>query len=127
MKLWFPGIFLILFIIASWGCLKKKEISGKEFIPREVLVDVLVDIHLVDGITHDRKFYRRYEDVDSIDLLGPILDKYQVSLSMFDTTMLVYSRYPDLLDQVYNDVLMKLNMMLDENENEEELNKPGEL
>lgn len=126
MKLRFLGIFLALFIIASWGCMKKKQITGKEYIPREVLVDVLVDIHLADGITNDRKFYRRYEDVDSIDLLGPIFEKYQVSLAMFDTTMFEYSRYPALLDQVYNEVLMKLNMMLDENDNEEELNRPEE-
>ncbi len=36
---------------------------------------------------------------------------------MFDTTMFEYSRQPMLLDQVYNDVLMKLNIMLDENDN----------
>ena len=126
MKFRFPGILLALLIISSSGCLQKKQITGKEFIPRDVLVDVLVDIHLVDGVTHDRKFYRRYEDVDSIDLMGPVFDKHQVTLAMFDTTMFVYSRYPTLLDQVYNDVLMKLNMMLDENDNEEEPSIPEE-
>jgi hypothetical protein len=106
------------------GCSKKKQISGKEFVPREVLVDVLVDIHLADGITNDRKFYRRYEGVDSIDLLGPILEKHNITLHMFDTTMYEYSRYPLLLDQVYNDVLMKLNIMLDEIDQEEKANMP---
>lgn len=111
--------FIIGFIIPS-GCLRKKQISGKEFVPREVLVDVLVDIHLVDGITNDRKFYRRYQDVDSIDVLGPILDKYNISFHKFDTTMYEYSRYPLLLDQVYNEVLMKLNIMMDENDQAED-------
>ena len=118
--------FSILFILAITlpvGCSNKKQISGKEFIPREVLVDVLVDIHLIDGITNDRKFYRRYPKVDSIDILGPILEKYQVNKQMFDTTMFEYSRYPLLLDQVYNDVLMKLNIMLDENDQGEDLSK----
>ena len=119
-----PSIFLILITIVSLGCTKKKQITGNEFVPREVLVEVLVDIHLMDGITNDRKFYRRYIDVDSIDLLGPIFEKYQITLEMFDTTMTEYSRYPLLLDQVYNDVLMKLNIMLDENDNETEPNKP---
>lgn len=112
-----PGILLILFTIISSGCVKKKHITSDEFVPREVLVDVLVDIHLVDGITNDRKFYRRYEDVDSIDLLSPIFDKYQITLEQFDTTMTEYSMHPLLLDQIYKDVLMKLNIMLDENEN----------
>ena len=112
-------LLLSLTLIFLVGCSKKTEISGKEFVPRENLVDMLVDLHLVDGITNDRKFYRAYEDVDSVDLLRPILEKYQVSQQMFDTTMYEYSRYPEILDQVYNDVLTKLNIMLDENDLED--------
>ena len=112
-------LLLSLALVTLVGCSKKTEISGKEFVPRDELVDMLVDLHLVDGITNDRKFYRIYEDVDSVDLLGPILEKYQVSQHMFDTTMYEYSRYPEIFDQVYNDVLTKLNIMLDENDLED--------
>ena len=112
-------ITLLLVAGVSSGCLRNKEITGAEFVPREVLVDVLVDIHLMDGVTNDRKFYRRYTDVDSIDVLSPILEKYELTLAMFDTTMVEYSRNPELLDKVYNDVLTKLNVMLDENEDAE--------
>jgi hypothetical protein len=114
-------VLLILVLALPLGCGKKKKITGDEFIPKEVLVDILVDIHLMDGITNDRKFYRRYKDVDSIDLLGPILEKHQVSKQMFDTTMYEYSRYPELFDQVYQEVLMNLNIMLDQNDQEEDL------
>ncbi|MEN8226649.1 MAG: DUF4296 domain-containing protein [Bacteroidota bacterium] len=120
-----PTLLLIVSVIAFSGCNKRKSISGKEFIPQEVLVDVLVDIHMVDGITNDRKFHRRY-DADSIDLLNPILDKYGITQVMFDTTMTEYSRNPDLLDQVYNEVLIKLNVMLDENDKENRASKPAE-
>jgi len=120
-------LFLSLMLIIPVSCSKKKEITGKEFIPRDVLVDVLVDVHLVDGITNDRKFFHRFEDVDSIDVLGPILEKYQVDRQMFDTTLYIYSRHPDLLDQVYNDVLMKLNIMLYDNDEEKKVSKPEEL
>jgi hypothetical protein len=114
-------LLIVLFLAAglSTGCLRNKDITGDEFISREVLVDVLVDIHLMDGVTNDRKFYRRYEGVDSIDVLSPILEKYEVTMEMFDTTMVEYSRNPELLDKVYNDVLTKLNVMLDENEDAE--------
>lgn len=121
----FKAIFLLILAALLLGCGKKEEIKGKEFIDREVLVDMLVDIHLVDGITNDRKFHRKYE-VDEIDLLTPILEKYQVSRSMLDTTLAEYSRYPDLFDQVYNDVLIKLNVMLDENDRDEEASTPEE-
>ncbi|MFO7933548.1 MAG: DUF4296 domain-containing protein [Bacteroidales bacterium] len=110
----FLHILPILFLLLSAGCTEKKHIRGKDYVDREVLVDILVDIHLVDGITNDRKFYRRYEHSDSIDLLGPILEKYDVTQTRFDTTIATYARHPELLDQVYSDVLMELNVMLDE-------------
>jgi len=118
-------LLLSLMLVLPAGCSQKKQISGKNHIPKEVLVDVLVDLHLVDGITNDRKFYRKYKGVDSIDVLGPVLEKYQLTQQMFDTTIYEYSRYPALMDEVYNEVLMKLNIMLDEND-QEELSIPEE-
>jgi len=109
-----PALLLIILMMTP-ACQKPTSISGKAFLEREVLVDVLVDIHLADGVTNDRKFNRKY-DADSIDILSPILEKHQVSREMFDTTLAVYSQYPVLFDQVYNDVLIKLNVMLDEND-----------
>jgi len=118
MRLRILSVFLIVSALGFAGCIQKTSITGKEFVPQEVLVDVLLDIHLVDGITNDRKFLRRYK-ADSIDLLSPILDKYGITPEMFDTTMAEYSRYPDLMDLVYNEVLIKLNVMLDENDKED--------
>jgi len=112
---------LCLVMILPGGCSKQKEITGRAYIPKEVFVDVLVDLHLVDGLTNDRKFYRKYQGVDSIDMLGPVLEKYELTQQMFDTTVYEYSRFPDLMDEVYNEVLMKLNIMLDENDQEEEM------
>ncbi len=125
-RLSFPLTILLALVLTMTACQEKKAITGKAFVKREVLVDILVDIHLADAVTNDRVFHRRY-DVDSIDILSPILEKYQVSKQMLDTTIVVYTQNPALLDQVYNDVLIKLNVMLDENdktENEEPLRKP---
>jgi len=117
-RLRYSTFLILLLALTLTACKKPKAITGKEFVEREALVGVLVDIHLMDGVTQDRKFSRSY-DVDSIDILTPILEKHQVTRQMFDTTMYVYSRHPLLLDGVYNDVLIKLNVMLDENNKEE--------
>ena len=121
-RLLYPGILLLLALIIT-ACNQEKSITGKAFIEREVLVDVLVDIHLMDGVTQDRQFGRKYE-ADSIDTFSPILDKYQITKHMFDTTMYVYTRNPRLLDEVYNEVLIKLNVILDENSKEEPASTP---
>jgi len=122
-RLPYPSILILLLVLTFTACQKKKSITGDEFIERDVLVDVLVDIHLMDGVTQDRKFGRKY-DVDSLDIFTPILEKHKVTRQMFDTTMFVYSRNPDLLDKVYKDVLIKLNVMLDENNKEEPASTP---
>ena len=117
------GVFLcILTSLVITGCLQKKQIRGDAFVEREVLVDLLVDIHLSEGVSNDRKFHRRFV-ADSVDMLGPILKKYGVTREKFDTTMYTYSRYPELMDEVYNEVLIRLNVMLDENDQEEEANR----
>jgi hypothetical protein len=120
----FPKLALtLLLMMAFTACKNETSISGKAFVERDVLVDLLVDIHLADGVSNDRTFHRKY-DVDSIDIFSPILDKYQVTREMFDTTMVVYTRHPDLLDQVYSEVLVKLNVMLDENNKDDPASTP---
>jgi hypothetical protein len=108
-----PGLIFLLLVSVFSSCNKETNITGDEFVEREVLVNLLVDIHLADGVTNDQKFSRKFE-ADSIDILTPVLEKYNVTRHMFDTTMYVYTRNPELLDQVYNDVLIKLNVMLDD-------------
>lgn len=122
-RLQYSILIILLLALSFTACKKDPSIKGKAFVEREVLVDVLVDIHLMDGVTQDRRFGRKF-DVDSIDILTPILDKHQVTRQMFDTTMYVYSRNPVLLDQVYNDVLIKLNVMLDKNNKEDPASTP---
>ncbi|MGW8315540.1 MAG: DUF4296 domain-containing protein [Bacteroidales bacterium] len=117
------GVFLwFVALLIFTGCLQKKNIKGDAFVEREVLVDMLVDIHLAEGVSNDRKFHHRFE-ADSVDMLGPILQKYGVTRQKFDTTMYTYSRYPELMDEIYNEVLIKLNVMLDENDQETEANR----
>ena len=117
-------IWLSLVLLTFSGCLNKKEIEGDAFVNREVLIDILVDIHLSEGITNDRKFHRRFE-ADSVDMLTPIFEKYGVTREMFDTTMYAYSRYPHLMDEVYNEVLIDLNIMLDQNDKEQDVSTPA--
>lgn len=114
--------YLILMVLMAGilhACKSDESIKGKAFIPQETFVEVLVDLHMVDGITNDRKFYRKYTEVDSIDLLSPILDKYQLTWQQFDTTMYAYTQKPELFDVVYNEVIMQLNMKLDALDEEE--------
>jgi len=118
-----PGAIFILtsiIILLSTGCSDKKQIKGKEFIPRDDMMEMMVDIHLLDGITNDVKFYRKYNPNDSIDLYGQIFEKYGYKRAQFDTTLVEYARNPHLLNALYNDVMGELNLLQDQLTKEEE-------
>ena len=111
---------LFAFIIPFYGCSREKKITGKEYIPKKILVKVITDIHLMDGITNDISYYRKYNPGDSIDIYSPIFDKYNVDREMYDRTIKKYSKSPQLLDEVYDQVLMDLKILQDKIEMEEE-------
>ena len=105
---------VLLLIILSSGCNEKKQVRGDDIVPREVLIQMMVDMHLIDGITNDVKYYRKYNPNDSIDLYGQVFDEHGYSRVTFDSTLKEYARYPYLLDELYNDVMMKLNLLQDQ-------------
>ena len=74
----------------------------------------------MDGLTNDTKFYRKYNPHDSVDMYTAVFEKHAVSREDFEITIAEYSKYPDLLDEIYDEVLMELNLML---EREEKVNR----
>ncbi len=114
----YPGFSaIILALILSAGvssCNGDKKIKGSEFIQRDVFVKVLTDMHLMDGITNDMKYYRKFTPADSIDLYSSIFEKYGVTRDLYMHTVEEYSKYPELFNDIYDEVLMNLNMLLEE-------------
>lgn len=113
-------LLVISILLGSNACNKKKQIKGNDFIERDVLVQVIMDMHLVDGITNDMNYYRKYNPGDSIDIYGPIFEKYDINRDIYERTISEYSKYPQLMDEVYDEVLMKLNLLQDKIESEED-------
>lgn len=67
----------------------------------------------MESIVGGYEYYRKYSEKDTLDIYGAILEKYGYTRVQFDSTVAAYSRRPDLYERVYNEVLMKLNFMLD--------------
>ncbi|MCF8226887.1 MAG: DUF4296 domain-containing protein [Bacteroidales bacterium] len=113
---------LVLFsgiLLGLTSCNQKKQVSGSQYIERNDLVDIIKDMHLMDGITNDMQYYRKFNPGDSIDIYSSIFEKYNVDREAYERTIKEYSKHPKLLDAVYDDVLMKLSIMQDELEEEE--------
>lgn len=67
----------------------------------------------MEAITGKSEYYRKYSSKDTLDIYGPIIQKYGYSREQFDSTVASYVRKPEIYEKIYNEVLMKLNYMLD--------------
>ena len=108
-------IFAVFFLVAALIACKDDitRMKDKDLIPREKFVDILVGIHMADVLTNGGSFSRKYEAGDTVDINLSILEKYHVTKAQFDTTVSMYIRQPDVFGKVYDEVLLKLNYMLD--------------
>lgn len=106
-------ILTITILFASCADDPTKVKIKKKAMEREKFVKILADIHMMDAITNQSGYFRKYEPEDSIDLYSSIFDKYGVSKAEFDSTVSVYSKKPDLYLNLYDDVIFELNFRLD--------------
>ncbi len=103
------------------SCNHRKQIRGSEFVPRDIMVEMMVDMHLIDGLTNDVSYYRKFNPNDSVDLYGHVYEEYGMTKEKFHTTMLEYASTPNLLDKLYGEVLNELNLMQEELDKERDV------
>ena len=105
------AITLMFILILLFGCEDNKP--GKDLIPPEKLVPVLVDMHLVYALQSSATIRNIARDVDSVDTYGYIYDKYDITRVQFDSTIAWYSRHPKIFMDIYDQVIMELSRMSD--------------
>lgn len=104
----FLFISLLLF---SMACEKTKP--GKDLIPAETLVPVLVDLHLLYSVQTSQEFRTLTRAVDSIDTHSYIFEKHAITKVGFDSTISWYSRHPKRFTAIYDEVVMHLSQIAD--------------
>lgn len=96
--------FLLLLLVISCG-------GKKHIIPQNKFVDVLVDIHLADGMAIKSVGYTSTYTLDSASLYEAVFSKHGVNRALFDSTMSYYSHRPDDFNKLYNKVLARIKIM----------------
>ena len=99
----FLSFLLLLLLIACGG--------RKHIIPQNKFVDVLVDIHLADGMAIRSVGYASAYTLDSASLYEAVFNKHGVNRAQFDSTMSYYTHKPDDFNKLYNKVIARVKMM----------------
>jgi hypothetical protein len=108
-------IFAFLFLFAALlSCSDDfNKINKNGIIPRDKFIEVIVGVHLMDVMSNGPGFSRKFEPGDSVNINQAVFEKYNITKAEFDSTVAMYTRQPDAYVKVYDEVLLKLNYMLD--------------
>ena len=104
-------LFISLLFFTLMACEKSRP--GKDLIPEETFVPVLVDLHLVYSIQSSQEFRTLSREVDSIDTYNYVFEKHDVTKVMFDSTLSWYTQHPKRFTEIYDEVVMQLSLMAD--------------
>jgi hypothetical protein len=97
--------FLILLLV---GCSSEKHPEG--ILPADKMVEVLIDIHLTEGIASAMPI-----SYDSSQVLYRLLErdvfiKHEVKDSVFTESMNYYLQYPEKMDAIYARIVDSLSL-----------------
>jgi hypothetical protein len=100
---------MALFCFVLLACSNSEK---KYIIPENKLVDVLVDLHLADGMTEyiNVAGFADYT-LDSASLYTAIFNKHGVTRAEFDSTLSYYSTRTGRFQKIYEKVALKISLM----------------
>jgi hypothetical protein len=115
-------IAVLVSLIFQLGCTEKvreKQVPPEDLIPRDEMVDVIVDMHLYDAIIWKKQKNKiKKIQFDKFFLYESILEKYHISREQFESSMSYYQSDLEVLDEIYADVITKLSILKSETEKE---------
>lgn len=98
---------IFLFVFAFYSC--NRQQVPENVIPFDDMVDIIVDIHITDGIVTTSKIRRQLIANDSTNFYNAIFDNYSYTRKDFDTSLYYYSKNINQYDLIYDEVLNRLS------------------
>lgn len=99
---------IILVTLVLVACSNKPKVPDY-VIPQEEMVNIVVDIHLLDGIMTVNRIRKSLVNKDSVNYYNQIFEKYNITQEDFDTSLYFYSHNINEYNDIYEQVLNKLN------------------
>jgi len=99
-------IFYIIISIFFSNC-KEKEIKNSDILSKEEFITILTDMHFTDGVLFASKLNKRM-DKEKVSMYNYIFKKNDISRAEFDATVLYYTQNTDKYQELYKEVLTRL-------------------
>jgi len=110
--------FLTILLIFQVNCTHKLErevIPPDNLIPRNEMVDLIVDMKIYDAIVKAKQKKTPSEvDFAKYYIHNSILEKYDITRERFESSLAYYHQDLEVMDDIYADVITKLSKMKSE-------------
>jgi hypothetical protein len=116
-------IIIIGIILISQSC-KKKETIPEDIIGKELMVELLFDIHLAEAIYSCRYQLDLSGKNFSEDLYFSVCKKHGVDHELFEKSVFYYGKHPQIYEAIYDEVLNRLNELEDITKNKGKMITP---
>lgn len=106
----FLPLFLLCMLLAACSDPEHVDIP-KDVLPKEKMAEVMVDVHLLEATVNltvtatDKAAFN--EKGDQID----VYKKHNTTRQQYEESYAFYTRHPDLLGEIYQEVLNELSKM----------------
>ena len=94
---------IFVFLLLTQSC-NQKNSSVVEVIPQDTMAMLIADIHIADATLNVIMNSEKFKKID--DYYFSTLEKYNISRSRFDTSMVFYSTEPEVYGNIYEDVML---------------------
>ena len=106
--------FFFFIVLITFSCRYKSPYDipkEKNIIPQDKLEDIILESSVGSQLRHYGEFQKRYEHKGLVNVIDSVLKKYGYTHAQFDTTMSGYAANPMKINEVYEHVLDRLNVM----------------
>lgn len=105
------NIVRVLFVLSFIFSCSKVNKTPEYVIPHDDMVNIIVKIHITDGMLNINKVRRDLARKDSSNYYETIFKSFGFTRADFDTSIYFYSNNIDEYDKIYEEVLNKLSEM----------------
>lgn len=101
-------VFTGFFFLAGACGEKSRTISPKSLVPDTLMVAVITDIYLVEGVMIQLEYLQRRPQDAAIPYYDVVFRKHGITREQFRSSMEYYAQTEDQLDKIYDRVILNL-------------------
>jgi len=121
-----PSLLFFLFSILTLliSCTGKTNSVPSRIIPKDKMVDVLVDIHLAEAAADNHGFTKLEINLIMASKYDTVFQKHEITYEQFTSSYSYYMNHPDELSDIYSEVVNKLTTMASKVKNNRNVKPP---